>query len=197
MRTKNEAIYQRVKEYLFEQQYLHNTTPTIREMERALNIPRATLSRYVNDMKELNILSSHGHRSIKIGNQNNMVPVPVLGSVSCGVPKFAEEYFETFVSMPVELVGQGEFYFLRANGDSMIGAGINDGDLVLIRKQSYADNGQIVLAFVESEATLKRFFYDQKKKQIRLHPENKTMFDMFPVECEIQGVAVYVMKALK
>ena len=68
------------------------------------------------------------------------VEIPVLGSISCGVPKFAEENIEEYVRLPVSLFGRGDFYLLRANGDSMIEAGINYGDLVLIRHQNYADS---------------------------------------------------------
>ena len=68
------------------------------------------------------------------------VEIPVLGSISCGVPKFAEENIEEYVRLPVSLFGRGDFYLLRANGDSMIEAGINYGDLVLIRHKNYADS---------------------------------------------------------
>ena len=96
--------------------------------------------------------------------------MPVLGSVSCGVPKFAEENIEEYVRLPVALFGRGEFFILRANGDSMIEANIDDGDLVLIRQQNYADEGQIVVALMEDEATLKRYYPEPEKRRVRLHP---------------------------
>lgn len=79
----------------------------------------------------------------------------------------------------------------------MIEAGIDDGDLVLIRKQSEAKDGQIVVALVDNQNTLKRFFVDEKKHCIRLHPENKTMEDILVPGCAIQGVAVKVIKSLE
>ena len=88
-------------------------------------------------------------------------------------------------------------YFLRANGESMIDAGIDDGDLVLIRKQSGAKEGQIVVALVENENTLKRFYKDEENQCIRLHPENKKMTDIIVPNCKIQGVAVKVIKSLE
>jgi len=120
----------------------------------------------------------------------------VLGSVSCGVPRFAEENIEEYVSLPEALFGRGEFFILKAKGDSMIDAGIDDGDLVVIRQQSSAEDGQIVVALIDDEATLKRFYRDDKNKRVRLHPENEAMEDIFVDDCIIQGIAVKVIKDL-
>ena len=125
------------------------------------------------------------------------IRVPVLGTIACGIPKFAEENIEDYVRLPVALFGKGNFFILRAYGDSMIEAGIDNGDLVLIRQQNYADEGQIVVALMEDEATLKRFYPEPKKHRIRLHPENSRMDDIYVDNCEIQGVAVKVLKDLE
>ena len=79
----------------------------------------------------------------------------------------------------------------------MINAGIEDGDLVLIRQQSYANEGQIVVALMEDEATLKRYYPEPHKRRIRLHPENDSMRDIYVANCVIQGVAVKVLKDLE
>ncbi len=102
----------------------------------------------------------------------------VRGTVSCGVPTLEEEYAEEYVSLPVSMFGNGTFFILRANGESMIDAEIAPGDFVLVRKQSEAMDGDIVVALVGNENTLKRYFVDTENKQIRLHPENKTMKDI-------------------
>ena len=78
----------------------------------------------------------------------------------------------------------------------MIDAGIDDGDLVVIKQQSSAEDGQIVVALMDDEATLKRFYRDEKNKRIRLHPENESMEDIFVDDCMIQGIAVKVIKDL-
>ena len=96
--------------------------------------------------------------------------------------------------LPESLFGRGEFFLLRARGDSMIGAGIEDGDLVLIRQQSTAEYNQIVVALVDDEATLKRF--RPKEDHICLHPENNRYEDIIVDRCLIQGVAVKVIKDL-
>ena len=78
----------------------------------------------------------------------------------------------------------------------MVEAGIDDGDLVLIRQQDTAEDGEIVVALIDDEATLKRFYPEPEKRRIRLHPENAHMNDIFVEKCEIQGVAVKVLKDL-
>jgi repressor LexA len=85
---------------------------------------------------------------------------------------------------------------LRANGYSMIDVGISSGDYVLIRRRNTAEPGEIVVALVEEEATLKRYFPEPERRRIRLHPENHVMDDIYVTECEIQGIAVKVLKDL-
>ena len=86
------------------------------------------------------------------------IKLPVLGAVSCGIPKYAEENIEEYVQVPASWFGIGEFFALRADGQSMINAGIDDGDLVIIRKQEYAEPGKIIVALIDNEdATLKRY----------------------------------------
>lgn len=126
-----------------------------------------------------------------------ITPLNLLGCVSCGVPKFAEENIEEYVRLPIALFGRGQFFILRANGDSMIEANIDHGDLVLIRQQNYADEGQIVVALMDDEATLKRYYPEPENRRVRLHPENKQMDDIFVDNCVIQGVAVNVLKDLE
>ena len=85
---------------------------------------------------------------------------------------------------------------LRTHGDSMIEAGIKEGDMVVVRKQNHANHGDIVVALVGNETTLKTYYPEPEKRRIRLHPENKTMKDMIVKECNIQGVAMHVIKKL-
>ena len=114
------------------------------------------------------------------------VPVAVVGSVSCGPLTFAEENIEEYIKLPTSLLGHGKFFILRASGQSMIGAGIEDGDLVVVRQQETAEPGQIVVALVEDEVTLKRFFPDPQNGCIRLHPENRRMKDIIVCEGQYQ-----------
>ena len=88
------------------------------------------------------------------------------------------------------------FFLLRASGNSMIEAGIEPGDLVVVRKQNTAEEGDIVVALVDNETTLKRFYRDKKHRCCRLHPENSKMKDIYVQDCTIQGVAQNVIKTL-
>ena len=128
--------------------------------------------------------------------QTELISVALLGPVSCGVPTLEEEYAEEYVSLPVSMFGNGTFFLLRASGESMIDAGIAPGDLVLVRKQSEATDGEIVVALVGNENTLKRYYVDTESHMIRLHPENKAMRDIIVPDCRVQGVAVKVIKNL-
>ena len=98
------------------------------------------------------------------------------------------------MQLPVSLFGKGEFYVLRAKGDSMIDAGIDDRDLVVVRQQNTADYNQIVVALIEDEATLKR--YRPEADRVILHAENPEFEDIIVDSCAIQGVAVKVIKDL-
>ena len=122
------------------------------------------------------------------------IGVPVVGSIACGVPNLAEEDIEEYIPLPEKLFGKGDFFILRAKGQSMIEAGIDEGDLVIVRMQNTAEDGQIVVALVGDEATLKRLY--KESDGIRLHPENSSMEDIFVPDCSIQGVAVKVLKDL-
>ena len=122
--------------------------------------------------------------------------VPVLGNVVCGSPEFSEEDFEEFVALPVALFGHGDFFILRTHGNSMIEAGIDEGDMVVVKKQNYADCGDMVVALIDNETTLKTYYPEPEKKRIRLHPENRDMKDIVVRECIIQGVAKHVIKKL-
>jgi len=199
MRTKNNelisAIEKFIKDYLDE----YGNSPSVQEIADGTGMSKTNAYRYITYMQEQNLLDfTGGHRSIVTKEEKQTrqqsIRVPVLGAVACGIPKLAEENIEEYVRLPVALFGRGDFFLLRANGNSMIEAGINDGDLVLIRQQPTAAPGQIVVALIEDEATLKRFY--PENGIIRLHPENPTMEDIIVENCIIQGIAVKVLKDL-
>ena len=118
-----------------------------------------------------------------------MVKRPLVGTIACGEPITAEENIEDYVDVPED--AQCDFC-LRCKGDSMIDAGISAGDLLVLRQQDYADEGEIVVALVGENATLKRFY--KKGRKIILHPENKSMNDIIVDDCQIQGVLVSCIK---
>ena len=127
---------------------------------------------------------------------NEVSYLPVVGSIACGTPLLAEENIEKYLPVPTDFLGAGKFFILRANGNSMIKAGIEDGDYVIVKQQETAETGQIIVALINDEATLKRYYIDNEKQQVRLHPENDKMKDMYFKNVIIQGIAVKVIKDL-
>ena len=200
MRSRSLETKEKIKSYV-EMFYLdNNRSPSSREVAEALNMVKSTVNRYLKAMHEDGMIEyDHGDvRTDTIEKVNtDIINMGVIGHVSCGPPELAEEYVEEYIPLPAALFGKGEFYILRASGDSMIDAGINNGDMVIVRKQEAADDGQIVVALVENETTLKRFYKDDENHQVILHPENKSMKDIIVPDCRIQGVAVHVLKSLE
>ncbi len=200
MRTKNSEYFDRIESFVNRYCEQNGLSPSMREISAELGLSCATVQRYLSVMRENGRISYNGHRSIVTENslsvKGGLVSVPVLGRVSCGLPKYAEENIEEHINLPTAIFGRGDFYILRASGDSMIEAGINDGDMVLIRVQNTAEVGDIVVALIDDEATLKRYYPDRVHGRVRLHPENRTMEDIIVDDCVIQGVAVKLIKDL-
>ena len=196
MKVLSPERYGKIKKFITEFIDYSGNSPTLDEIAAGTSLTKPTVARYVNRMIELGEMDSNGYRTLKPTDTSaEGVRVPILGQVACGLPKLAEENIEEYVRLPVALFGRGAFYILRAVGDSMVNAGIDDGDLVLIRQQPTAEVGQIVVALVEDEATLKRYY--PEKDHVRLHPENPELEDIIVPSCEIQGVAVKVLKDLE
>ena len=114
-----------------------------------------------------------------------MVEVPVVGKITAGQPILAVENITDTFPIPIDFVGNSESFMLTVTGDSMIEAGIFDDDYILVRKQNTANNGEIVVALIEDEATVKTFY--KEKDHIRLQPENSAMEPIIVPTCEILG----------
>lgn len=124
-----------------------------------------------------------------------LVAVPLLGRVAAGSPILAEENIESYVSLPQDIVRQGSTQFcLRVKGDSMIDAGILNGDTVLVRQQNYAENGEIVVAMIDNEATVKRFY--RLKDTVKLQPENPAYEPVYTRDVVILGKVVAVFRLM-
>ncbi len=198
MREKNKELLAAIERFVCDYTDRTGIPPTMREVAEGVGSSKPTVQRYVAQLRRDGAISFSGSRTLASAKTNaRAVRVPVLGAIACGLPKYAEENIEEYVRLPVSLFGQGKYFLLRAYGDSMVGAGIEDGSLVLIRQQNYAQEGQIVVALMEDEATLKRFYPEPEKHRVRLHPENPEMEDIYVEDCEIQGVAVKVIRDLE
>jgi repressor LexA len=124
----------------------------------------------------------------------NFIPVPIVGRVTAGEPILAVENIEEYFPLPYNFTSYKDLFMLRVKGDSMIEAGINDGDLVLVHKTPFAQNGDIVVALVENdEATVKRFFAEPGGKY-RLQPENPRYSPLYPESLTILGRVVGLVR---
>lgn len=121
-----------------------------------------------------------------IYNGKELVDVPVIGKITAGAPILAVENVTDTFPIPIDFVGNSESFMLTVRGESMIEVGILDGDYILVKKQNTARNGEIVVALIEDEATVKTFY--KEEGHIRLQPENSTMEPIIVPDCRILGV---------
>ena len=126
--------------------------------------------------------------------QKELVEVPVVGKITAGMPILAVENVTDTFPIPIDFVGNSECFMLTVRGESMIEAGILDGDYILVKKQNNANNGEIVVALIEDEATVKTFY--KEKDHIRLQPENSTMDPIIVPTCEILGKVAGVFRKM-
>ena len=196
MRTLNEETLRRMEEYIRELQRKDVVSPSYRRIMHALGMSSLNLvRRYVLALENQGRIRRTRLGSIALPKRldagKNKI-TPLVGDIACGQPSFAEENIEASYALPEAIFGKGELFMLHTHGDSMIDAGIREGDLIVVRRQSSADDGQIVVALMDGEATLKRLFHRNGK--IVLHPENRQMQDIVVENCEIQGVLVSCIK---
>lgn len=201
MRHKNKELMNRIVEFVDFEFANFSRVPSQQEIANKFNVTKQCISKYIKEMSELGMLKTSGRsRGIMtktmMKTQNSVSNIPVVGSIACGSPLLAEENIESYLPIPKKFLGSGNYFILKAKGDSMINASISDGDYVIVKQQKVAEEGQIVVALIDDEATLKRFYVDKQRKQIRLHPENDNMQDMFYDNVVIQGVAIKIIKDL-
>ena len=199
MRSKSQELMDEILKFA-EEYYLDNGhSPATSAIAAELNISRATAYRYLIEMNDRGMVEYDGqeiHTAVTRKLNNEINRTAIVGSIPCGSPQYEEENIEEYISLPTDIFGKGDFFILRASGQSMVEAGIDDGDLVVVRKQNFADEGDIIVALVDNQNTLKRYYRDDERKKIVLHPENKRMKDILVDECYIQGVACHIIKAL-
>ena len=203
MQHKKQEYILAIEAFIDDYREATGVIPTMPEIAAGVGLSTGTICKYIAHMREQGIIEyDGGQRTITtkkgLADKSAFIYVPKLGRISCGIPKFAEENIEEYVKLPVSLFGRGNFFILEAYGDSMINAGIEEGDLVLVRQQSTADYNQIVAALIDDEATLKRF-RPQLDGTIRLHPENERLEDIVveASQCVIQGVVVKTLKDVR
>lgn len=179
---------------------MHGRSPSVRDVQGVLGYesPRSA-ALIIDSLIEKKILNRKPDNSIQIlkdiddrPDHAQTVKVPLVGAVPCGAPMLAEENLEAMLSVSKELIKPGHRYFLlRASGDSMDRVGISDSALLLIKQQPAADNGQIVVALIDSEATVKEFHRTGESIILKPRSKNKTHKPIILTkDFQIQGIVV-------
>lgn len=201
MRTKNSDLLDGIVEFIDEFADEHGYPPTVREIAQGTGMSNSNAHRYISTLKESGRIDiSSTHRSVLTEGRGKTARVPVVGNIACGLPQYADENIVETMQLPTSLTGNRECVLFHAKGNSMINAGIEDGDLVLVRRECTAESGQIVVALVDrDEATLKRYV-PLPDGRIALKPENPAfepiIIDPEEKDLEIQGIAFKVIKDL-
>lgn len=188
---------QRILDYIKSEIELKGYPPSVREICQAVGLKStSTVHAHLNHLEEQGLIrrDSTKPRALEVldGSHQRGRSVPLVGRVTAGQPILAVENIEDHLVLPQSLLGQDDCFCLRVQGESMIEAGIYDGDIVVIRQQDSADNGEIVVALVEDEATLKRIFYEDG--HVRLQPENSTMAPIIVENATVLGKLVALFR---
>ena len=172
-------------------------SPSVRDISQALGIrSTSTVHLYLHKLEEKGyIIKEQGKsRTIRVEEKPRQ-GIPIIGSVAAGTPIFAEENFDGYVDFRAEGYDRSKLFALHVKGKSMIDAGILDGDLLIVNATDYAENGDIVVALVDNEATVKEFH--KEKGHYRLQPKNESMEPIIVKKCEILGKAVASLRYYK
>ena len=195
---RQQEIFEFIKRYSAR----HGYPPTVRDIGKAIGLTSpSTVHAYLANLEKVGLLRRDPSRpralELLVDTARKAVApsgVPVVGRVSAGAPVLAEENIEDYVKVPDIAGGRDGEFVLQVHGESMKDAGILDGDHVIVQKQETARNGEIVVARIGDEATVKRFFKD--KDHIRLQPENSAMKPIRTREAEILGRVVGVCRRI-
>lgn len=213
LKEKEKLVYDYIRKFIDTNSY----PPSIRDILKDLNFKStATVHSYVERLVEKGYIIKHDQktRAIKIVKEKlpieerikasgpeldeiKYLKVPLIGDVAAGAPILAEENIEDILAIPQNFVrtkkGQ-ETYMLRVKGESMIEAGIYDKDFIIVARDNTAKNGDIVVALIDDEATVKTFY--KEKNYIRLQPENKTMEPIIVEDVKILGKVVGLFRKM-
>ena len=201
--SKEEQLLDFIKEYLNDNGY----PPTVREMCKAIKVSStSTIFYYLNKLENSNKIKKNPNknRALEIVdndmnianfstiNSDNFTRIPVLGTVTCGDPILAVQTSEEYFMVSPTLFKGDDLFMLTAQGDSMINAGIYSGDKIVLKQQSYANNGDIVAALIDDSATIKRFY--KEEGHYRLQPENDSMEPIIVDNVQIIGKVVGLVR---
>lgn len=202
---------EKLLKFIIDYQKKNNVTPSFDEMKDGLDLKsKSGIHRIVSALEERGYIKKLNNRARAIEiikninlidtesskNKNNIISIPILGKIAAGLPIEAISDNTNYLELPETLLKKGEYFILNVEGDSMIEAGIFDGDQVVIRKANDANNGEIVVALIDNnEATLKRIF--KRGQQVALQPENSNYKTVIygPDRIQIQGVLKHLIRS--
>lgn len=209
LNKREKAILKFIEKQIMTQGY----PPSVREIGKAVGLSStATVHGYLAKLDEKGYIKKQDKkgrtlRLLKGGSgeekktsskdfyvQKELVEVPIIGRITAGEPILAVENVTDTFPIPIDFVGNSESFMLTVRGESMIEAGILDGDYILVKRQNTAENGEIVVALIGEEATVKTFY--KEKDHIRLQPENSTMDPIIVPTCEILGKVAGVFRKM-
>ena len=183
---KLNSVFKFITEFIDENGF----SPSIREICENLKIKStATAYSYIEKLKDKGLLSKSPNkkRATTIAFKSEFKKIPLLGTIRAGSPIFAIENLEGYYPLPAEFSSNGDEFALKVQGNSMINAGIYEGDVIVVKQQNTANNGDIIVALVDDSATVKRFY--KRKGKVILHPENDDLEDMvFEDKVTILGI---------
>ena len=202
-----------ILKYIEKQIKANSYPPSVREIGKAVGLSStATVHGYLAKLEEKGYIKKESQKGRtlrllkgilkeekkeapkQVYTSREMVDVPVIGKITAGAPILAVENVTDTFPIPIDFVGNSESFMLTVSGESMIEAGILDGDYILVKKQNTANNGEIVVALIEDEATVKTFY--KENGHIRLQPENSTMEPIIVPNCEILGKVAGVFRKM-
>ncbi|MEK7501054.1 MAG: transcriptional repressor LexA, partial [Patescibacteria group bacterium] len=191
MTKKQKHVLDFVKEY----QVKHDYAPSLEEIKRKFQFASvSTAHYYIKKLQEAGQLKKEFNRprAVSVIDKKQTIEIPIVGAIAAGQPIEAIEVpDETITITKDEISKQGKHYALRVQGSSMIEEGVFDGDVVVIREQEVADNGQTVVAIIDdNEATLKKLY--RERGRFRLQPANPALFPIYRDAVEIRGVVVKI-----
>lgn len=194
---KQSEVYNVIKDHILDKGY----PPSVREICELVGLKStSTVHGHLERLEKKGLIRRDPTkpRAIELVKDSvikkEMIDIPLVGKVTAGQPILAVENIEDIFTLPISYVknNNNELFMLNVSGESMIEAGILDGDLAIMEKVNYADNGDIVVALIDNEATLKRFF--KEKNCIRLQPENKTMAPIIIKDCQVIGKLIGIYR---
>ncbi len=205
MRSKNPELMEKISRYIGDYYRKAHRTPTVRAIADGVGLSKSAVYNYLREMNDRGMISYEDGVVADLPKidktETGYFSAPLVGSIRCGDPETEEEQVEMYISLPEALFGRGDFYLLRATGDSMIDAGITEGDLILIKKQPTCDIGDIVVALdQDGQNTLKIYGgIDEENGMAILEYANEETYPgerILVSKLVVQGVAQNVIKRL-